>query len=169
MAFWFKSECHSNRWLWVHFNTVLKHHHTFIFNCMKNTKAWIQFLGGTEFLESPQRKQIRNKCNSTKSEPSPQNTTGRNTKILKILQIISILLATSVRKNWKVCRNECNKTWGSYNMHLAFLTLLIREIQMFCWWDNNRLFWIILYIYIYIYIWTLRNLLFQQLIYFLPQ
>ena len=46
-------------------------------------------------------------------------------------------------------RNECSKTWGRYNMHLAFLTLLIREIQMFHWWDNNRLFWII-YIYIYL-------------------
>ena len=29
-------------------------------------------------------------------------------------------------------RKECNKT-GSYNMHLAFLTLLIREIQMLHW------------------------------------
>jgi len=27
-------------------------------------------------------------------------------------------------------RDECSKTSGSYNMHLAFLTLLLREIQM---------------------------------------
>jgi hypothetical protein len=50
-------------------------------------------------------------------------------------------------------RNDCSKTWGSYNMHLALLTFLNREMQMFRWWDNNRLFWII-YIYIYIYIYT---------------
>jgi len=80
------------------------------------------------------RKQSQNKCHSTKSEPSLQNTTGRNTKTLKILHIICILLATSVRKKLECTnRNKCNKTWRSYNMHLAFLTLLIREIQTFLW------------------------------------
>jgi hypothetical protein len=59
-------------------------------------------LGGTGLLESPQRKQIQIECHSTKSECSPQNTSGRNTKTLKILHIICILLATSVRKNWNV-------------------------------------------------------------------
>jgi len=49
-----------------------------------------------------ERKQIQNKCHSTKSEPSPQNTNGRNTKTLKILHIICILLATSVSKNWNL-------------------------------------------------------------------
>ena len=44
-----------------------------------------------------ERKQSRNKCHSTKSERSPQNTTARNTETLKILHINCILLATSVR------------------------------------------------------------------------
>jgi hypothetical protein len=35
-------------------------------------------------------------------EPSPQNTTGRNTKTLKILHVIYMLLSPSVRKNWNV-------------------------------------------------------------------
>ena len=30
-------------------------------------------------------------------------------------------------------RRECNKTLGNHNVHLAFLTLLIREIEMFRW------------------------------------
>jgi len=45
---------------------------------------------------------------STKSKPSPQNTTGRNLKTLKILRIICILPASSVRKRLKSTnRNEC--------------------------------------------------------------
>jgi hypothetical protein len=35
-------------------------------------------------------------------EPSPQNTTGRNKKTLKILLIICILLEPSIRRNWNV-------------------------------------------------------------------
>jgi hypothetical protein len=35
--------------------------------------------------------------NQKNQEPSPQNTTGRNTKTLKMLRIICILLATSIK------------------------------------------------------------------------
>jgi hypothetical protein len=45
------------------------------------------------------RKQIQNKCRSTTQEPSSQNTTGRNTKPLKILHIICI---QSIRRNQSV-------------------------------------------------------------------
>jgi hypothetical protein len=59
--------------------------------------------GGTLLSESPQTEN-NPKINviQQNKEPSPQNTTGRNTKTLKILHIICILLATSIRKNWNV-------------------------------------------------------------------
>jgi hypothetical protein len=49
-------------------------------------------------------------------------------------------------------------------MHLAFLTLLIRGMQMFHWWDNS-LFWS----QMYISIWTFRYQFFKKLRYFFPQ
>jgi hypothetical protein len=64
-------------------------------------------------------------------KPSPQNAAGRNTKTLKIQQIICTLLAPSVRYNLaSTYINECKETGGSYNMQLAVLTLLVRVIEM---------------------------------------
>jgi hypothetical protein len=107
----------------------------FLLELYQEHKSINRISGGNGFWESPER-QNNPEINVTQrnQERSPQNTTGRNTKTLKILRIICILLAPSVRKNLECTnRNECSKTKGSYSVHLALLTLLIREIQKFYW------------------------------------
>jgi len=65
---------------------------------VSRTQKKKQFLGKWIVgITTKREKQRQNNCHSTKSEPTPQNTTARNTKTLKILHIICILLATSVR------------------------------------------------------------------------
>jgi len=128
-----RTQSQINPWLWNQFNTGLKHHLNFIFNCIKNTKTHIEFFGKW-IVGITKKTENKDEINVIQlhQESSLQNTTGRKHKNFKN-NACHLHTASTIYKKKVDCtsRNEIKKTWGSYNMHLAFLTLLIREIQMF--------------------------------------
>jgi hypothetical protein len=94
-----KRTVHKKQFCWQILTNV-KHHLTFIFDCINNTKLQIQGLGNRTvgFTIKTENKPAINIIQH-KQEPSPQNTTGRNTKSLEILHIICILLVPSIWEN----------------------------------------------------------------------
>jgi len=134
MAFWFKSEWgHSNRWLWILFNMASKTI-TLSSSTVSRTQKHTQFLGELDCRNHHKdRKQSRNKCHSTKLRT--QLTKHYWKKYRNFKNNAYHHTASTIYKKKLGCtnRNECNKTWGSYSIHLTFLTLVIRKIHLFHW------------------------------------
>jgi hypothetical protein len=108
------------------------------------TQRHKHIFGGNGFLESPQRQKTnRNKCHSTKSRTQPKKHYLKEDKNFKNTAY-HLHTASTICKEKLECtnRNDCNKSWGSYSMQLALLTLLIGRIKMLHWQGNYSLLWI---------------------------